>query len=153
MPNNRTQPEQLDAAVRARIQELCAQAAALAREQDFDTAIVRYCEAFALLPMPVERWPIANSILTALGDTYFRSGDYKSAADVLIKAMRTPGAIQNPFIRLRRGQIAFESGQLANAEQEMAAAYVIEGRNIFDGEDPKYWAFLEPKLFPTEVES
>jgi hypothetical protein len=151
MANDRTHAEQLDDAVSARIQELCAQARTFAREENFDMAIVRYCEAFGLLPMPVERWPIANSILTAIADAYFRTGYYKNAADTLIKAMHTPGAIQNPFIRLRRGQIAFESGQLANAEQEMAAAYILEGRNIFEGEDPKYWAFLEPKLFPPEA--
>ena len=152
MPDNDIHTAGLDDAARSRIDELCGQAEAFAREKKFDQAIVRYCEAFALLPMPAERWEAANSILIALGDAYFRSGDYANASDVLVKAMRTPGAIQNPFVRLRRGQIAFETGRLENAEQEMAAAYMIEGETIFKREDPKYWAFLEPKLFPPETE-
>jgi len=146
-----TQSAELDSAVQARIQELCADGASLVRVGKYDAAVVRYCEAFGLLPLPVERWQIANSILTALGDAYFKKGDYTNATDVLVKAMRTPGAIQNPFIRLRRGQIALENGQLDRAEQEMAAAYMIEGESIFKKEDPKYWAFLEPKLFPPEA--
>ena len=151
MPLNETESAELSADVISRISELCAQAEALAREEKFDQAIVRFCEAFGQLPYPVERWPEANAILTALGDVYFKKGDYTNAADVLVKAMCTPGAIQNPFIRLRRGQIAFETGRLVNAEQEMAAAYMLEGESIFKREDPKYWAFLEPKLFPPEV--
>jgi hypothetical protein len=123
--------------------------ASYSHEQKYDPAVVFYCEAFGLLPIPVERWETANSILTALGDVYFQTGDYTNAADVLVKAMRTPGAIQSPLIRLRRGQIALENGQLDRAEQEMATAYMIGGESIFKKkEDPKYWAFLEPKLFP-----
>ena len=106
MPDNATQTAELNEAARARLDELCAQAKAFVREEKFDQAIVRYCEAFALLPMPAERWEAANSILIALGDAYFRNGDYANASDVLIKAMRTPGAIQNPFIRLRERQEA-----------------------------------------------
>ena len=146
-----TESVELDCAIKSRIEELCAKGAESLRDQKFDDAVVRFCEAFGLLPIPVERWEVANSILIALGDAYFKKGDYTSAADVLVKAMRMPGAIQNPFIRLRRGQIALESGQLDRAEQEMAAAYMIEGESIFKTEDPKYWAFLEPKLFPPEV--
>ena len=146
-----TQPTELDSALLTRIENLCAKGAAAVRDNNFDDAVVRYCEAFGLLPVPVERWEVAHGILTALGDVYFKKGDYTNAADVLVKAIRTPGAKQNPLIRLRRGQIALENGQLDRAEQEMAAAYRIEGESIFKKEDPKYWAFLEPKLFPPEA--
>src|ERR1043165_2751842 len=98
-----TTSNELDFTVKLRIEELCATGASLVRAQKYDDAVVSYCEAFGLLPTPVERWEAANSILTALGDAYFKKGDFRNAADVLVKAMQTPGAIQNPFIRLRRG--------------------------------------------------
>src|SRR3954467_5872784 len=104
-----TPAAELDSAVKSRIEQLCETGASLVRAQKYDDAVVRYCEAFGLLPTPVERWAAANSILTGLGDAYFKKGDLRNAADSFAKATRAPGAIQNPFIRLRRGQIALEN--------------------------------------------
>jgi hypothetical protein len=41
---------------------------------------------------------------------------------------------------------------LNNAEQEFAAVYMLEGREAFASEDPKYWAFIESKVLPPEAE-
>jgi hypothetical protein len=60
--------------------------------------------------------------------------------------MFCPGAEPNGFIRLRRGQVAFEKGNLPVAEKELAEAYRLEGEAVFAEDDPKYLAFIKAKL-------
>lgn len=148
----RKQAEQLEASLQTRVDELCAEAEARVHEQSYDDAVLAYTRAFALLPRPVERWEVANTILTAIGNALFLKGDFNTADDPFSKVMYTAGAVDNPFIRLRRGQVAFERGKLDMAEQELAAAYMLEGEQIFATENPKYLEFLQPKLLPPEVE-
>ena len=152
MPNDRSRTPKLDASIQFRVDELCAAAEELARDMNYDEAVVEYCRAFALLPMPTEQWQAANRILTGIADALFKKGDYAGAAEHLQKVMLTPGASENTFIRLRRGQTAFERGALSNAEQEFAAVYMMDGQEPFVKEDPKYWAFLESKILPPEAE-
>jgi hypothetical protein len=151
MHNARTRTPKLDESIQFRVDELCAGAEELAKDQNYDEAVVEYCRAFALLPMPTERWYAANRILTGIADALFKKGDFVGAAEHLQKVMLTPGATESSFIRLRRGQTAFERGNLSNAEQELAAVYVLEGREAFKAEDPKYWEFIESKMLPPEA--
>ena len=152
MQNARTRTPKLEESIQFRVDELCVAAEELAKDQNYDEAVVEYCRAFALLPMPTEQWYAANRILTGIADALFKKGDYVGAAEHLQKVMLTPGATESSFIRMRRGQTAFERGNLSNAEQELAAVYILEGREAFNSEDPKYWEFIEPKVLPQEVE-
>jgi hypothetical protein len=54
--------------------------------------------------------------------------------------------VENPFLRLRQGQTLFELGDEGRALEELAAAYMLEGSEIFAGEDPKYFAFVKEHL-------
>ena len=152
MPNDRTRTPKLDDSIEFRVDEFCAAAEELLKDQNYDEAVVEYCRAFALLPMPTEQWHAANRILKGIADALFRKGDYVGAAEHLQKVMLTPGAAEDSFIRMRRGQTAFERGILSNAEQELAAVYILEGQQAFKSEDPKYWAFIESKMLPPEAE-
>ena len=60
-----------------------------------------------------------------------------------------PKALDNPFIWLRRGQVYFELGDTRLAEDGLASAFMLGGREIFSGQDPKYAAFILPKLRPS----
>ena len=63
-------------------------------------------------------------------------------------AMRCDGATANPFLRLRLGQCLFELGELDEAANWLAGAFLEEGTKIFAEDDPKYLAFIKSKLLP-----
>lgn len=101
-----------------------------------------------MLPDPKEQWPAALWILAAIGDANFLSGDFKAGRDNLSTAMRCPGGIGNPFVHLRLGECQFEIGNHDRAADELTRALMGGGEEIFDGEDPKYLAFLKGRLVP-----
>lgn len=134
----------------ARITQLCEEGNDLAEQEAFSEAVEVFEKAWDLLPEPAVQWEAATWILAALGDVYFLSGDYAAAHQKLSTAMHAPGAIGNPFLHLRLGQVQFELGNEQRAADELARAYLPEGKKIFDGEDPKYLDFIKGKLRPPE---
>jgi tetratricopeptide (TPR) repeat protein len=134
----------------ARITELCEEGNDLAEQGAFSEAVGMFQQAWDLLPEPAVQWEAATWILAALGDVYFLSGDYEAAREKLSLAMHAPGAIGNPFLHLRLGQVQFELGNEQRAADELARAYLQEGKKIFEGEDPKYLDFIKGKLRPPE---
>jgi hypothetical protein len=58
--------------------------------------------------------------------------------------MLCPNALDNPFLSLRRGQVYFELGDMRQAQDSLASALMLAGREIF--EDPKYAAFILSKM-------
>jgi tetratricopeptide (TPR) repeat protein len=134
----------------ARITELCEEGNDLAEQGAFSEAVGMFQQAWNLLPEPAVQWEAATWILAALGDVYFLSGDYEAAREKLSLAMHAPGAIGNPFLHLRLGQVQFELENASRAADELARAYLQEGKKIFEGEDPKYLDFIKGKLRPPE---
>ena len=131
-----------------RVQRLCAEGDELARQARFYEAVPLYEQAFQLLPLASEHWEAATWIYVAIADAYFLAGDFESALPSLRAVMFCPGALDNAFVRLRRGQVFFELGEQYQAQQELAGAYMLAGEDIFAAEDPKYAAFILPKLQP-----
>ena len=74
--------------------------------------------------------------------------NYEEAREAFRDVMYCPGAIGNPFIHLRLGQVQFELGNLNRAGDELARAYMGKGEEIFEDEDPKYLAFVKTILVP-----
>src|SRR5690242_950564 len=66
----------MDDARHKRIAELCVMGEELARQREFASALLRFREALALIPRPVEEHDAALRVLTALGDTCFQLGRY-----------------------------------------------------------------------------
>ena len=56
--------------------------------------------------------------------------------------MTCPGAIGNPFLHLRRGQVLYEQNEPDAAADELMRAFMAEGHEIFENEDEKYLNFL-----------
>jgi tetratricopeptide (TPR) repeat protein len=133
-----------------RITELCEEGNDLAEQEAFTEALGMFQQAWELLPEPAVQWEAATWILAAIGDVYFLSGDYAAAHEKLTMAMQAPGAVGNPFLHLRLGQVQFELGNEQRAADELARAYLKEGKTLFDGEDPKYLDFIKGKLRPPE---
>ncbi|WP_375514175.1 tetratricopeptide repeat protein [uncultured Nostoc sp.] len=73
-------------------------------------------------------------------------GDYENARHALQKAMYCPDAIGNPYIHLKLGQAQLELGNFERAQDELARAYIIEGKAIFENEDSKYYEYLKTFL-------
>jgi hypothetical protein len=117
-------------------------------EHDFRAAFEMFVEALNALPDPREQWNAAGWLLVALGENAIRSGTYQAAEAPLADAMWCPGTIGNPWVHLRLGQVRFELEQMDRAADELARAYMGGGREIFDGQDPKYFALVEKVLKP-----
>jgi tetratricopeptide (TPR) repeat protein len=141
-------PLELPDAIHAEVKALAANGDALARQGKPREAVDAYVKALELLPEPVTNWSAATWLLTAIGDANFNAKHYEAARFALQDAMHCPGAIGNPFIHLRLGQVQFELGNLTRAADELARAYLQEGKAIFNEDDPKYLDFIKSKLDP-----
>ncbi len=115
---------------------------------DFRGAFDLFVEALNLLPQPREQWNAAGWLLVALGENAIRAGNFQGAEGPLTDAMWCPGTIGNPWLHLRCGQMRFELGQMDRAADELARAYVGGGREVFEGQDAKYFALVEQVLQP-----
>jgi len=142
--------EDLPKAVVETIEPLCADGEELSEQGKPREAIEKFSEAFKLLPKPPHQWLAATWILTAIGDTAFLAGDMKTAGAAFGEIGLCEGWLDNPFIRLRRGQVAFEAGDFKRASNELASAFIIERYEIFEREDQKYAEFILAQLRPPE---
>ncbi|WP_284124223.1 hypothetical protein [Parerythrobacter aestuarii] len=117
----------------------------LAEKGHFEAAIGRYNKAWDLLPAPKSRWKASTWLLIAIADAAFLGKDFSLAREVLDDLKRMEDAVGNPFILMRNGQVLFEEGKLDEAANEMMLAYMSEGKEIFDRDDPKYYEFLKTR--------
>jgi tetratricopeptide (TPR) repeat protein len=136
--------------IHERIQELSKRGDELALRREYRDAVAAYQEAWDMLPVPKEEWEAATWLLAAIGDAQFLGGDHQSALVTFVHAMRCPGALGNPFVHLRLGQLHLEAGGKAKALDELTRAYMGAGDKIFRKEDPKYFAFLKANILPPE---
>jgi len=137
---------ELDSSLHDKISELCEQGDSAVEEERLDQALCLFEEALKLIPEPIDDWEASTWVLTALGDTCFLKGDFEQARTHLLAATHCPDAIGNPMIHLRLGQVQLELGNTARAHDELARAYMSEGKEIFEGEDPKYLEFVLARL-------
>ena len=134
--------DELSEVVHQSVQRHCADGDALAERGKYEQAIAEYNRAWGLLPDPKHQWDAATWILAAIADAAFL-GDYRtSAREALDYVMICPGAIGNPFLHLRRGQVMLDSGEEDAAADELMRAYMGAGPEIFATEDARYLAFL-----------
>lgn len=139
---------ELPDALHNEIQQLCAEGDVLAEDGSFEQAIALYNKAWSLIPAPPTHWEASTWVLAAIGDASFQGGLFGSGLGALQQALLCPGAIGNPFIHLRLGQCALEQGDLALAAEHLTRAYALEGADIFELDDPKYFAFLKTRIAP-----
>lgn len=131
-----------------KICDLCAQGDELVDRREFERAFYCYRDALNLVPQPVENWEATTWILAAIGDLYWIEMKFGKALQAFEDAVRCPGGLGNPFIHLRIGQCCFELEMSDRAADELTRAYMGEGRDILETEDPKYLQFLESRLKP-----
>jgi hypothetical protein len=142
--------KKLPQAVSEQIDVLCARGDGLAEQRHYPDALAAYWAAWDLLSEPKTEWEAATWILAAVGDANFLGGDFVAGRDNLASAMHCPGAIGNPFLHLRLGQCQLELGELDRAADNLARAYLPEGKRLFENDDPKYLEFIKSKLAAPE---
>jgi tetratricopeptide (TPR) repeat protein len=120
----------------------------LAKAGDHPSAHTKFVEALDLVPEPKMDWEATTWIVAAIGDGWFLRRNFEKARDAFMDAVRCPGGLGNVFIHLRLGEIQYELGDMKRAADELTRAYMAGGREVFDGEDPKYFALLERVLKP-----
>jgi tetratricopeptide (TPR) repeat protein len=140
--------KELNDSIYSRILDLSQQGNDLVNAGDNLAALRKYHEAWRLLPEPKEDWDAATWLLSAIGDTHFLSSDYQNAVAALTNAIACPNGLGNPFIHLRLGQSHFEMGNTSKAADELARAYMVGGRELFEKVEQKYFVFLKSILKP-----
>ena len=133
---------EIDQVTRERIAALYAEGDRLAQAGRPGSALGQYADAWALIPEPKERWPVATPIISAIADCWFHAGKYDEVLRALDFGMNCPGAAEHPFLHLRLGQALLEQGEEDRAAAELMRAYEAQGEDIFAFDDPKYLAFL-----------
>jgi len=101
-----------------------------------------FYQAWLVLPKPQTQWREAGWVLTAIGDSYFRLGQYTHACESLRSALICPEAKRSAFIRLRLGQSLYELGDKTEAELLLNQAFELGGERAFSGEPIKYRRLL-----------
>ena len=129
-----------------RIDAICEEADLLFEEEKSEEAIAKYQEALTLLPEPLEEYEPSAWLISSIGDVYFFDEEYEKAVAQFEHAMTCIDSEDNPYLLLRAGQCYFELNQMQEAEDALHEAYLIEGEEIFEEEEPKYWEFLKSKI-------
>ena len=137
---------ELDSKLQEEIERLCKEGDDYFESDDLERSEAKFLEALELVPDPNTDWESSTWILAALADVYFSIGQYKSAQEILLDVMNCPGAIGNPFLHLRLGQVQLELDNNDQAADELTRAYMGAGEEIFEDDDGKYFNFLKTKI-------
>ena len=127
------------------IKVFCAAGDKLAEGGEYEKAVAEYNKAWALIPEPRNDWNASIWVLAAIADACFLAGYKTSAREALQYAMTCPGAVGNPFLHLRYGQVLLDAGEDDAAADELVRAYMGAGEEVFAAEDPRYLAFLKTR--------
>ena len=128
------------------VDNLCREGDRFAGIDQFDDAIEKYQVAWSLLPAPPHQWPAAAWILLSVGDAYFWLKDFQGGAKFLLEALDCPNGDGNPYLLLRLGQCLLELGRLDEAANALEEAFRVGGHELFEGEAPKYFQFVQTQL-------
>ena len=119
----------------------------LASNGQLAEALSTFKQALALVPEPQGERDSAFWLLVSIGDMEFLLGRYPESRSVLMSAVtQFEEARSNPFVRMRLGQSMYELGEEKEAANWLAGAYLSEGVQIFDQDDPKYLRFIKSQL-------
>lgn len=126
------------------VNELCEKGTSLSEVGEYQEALVCFQCALEKIPATYDHEDERVWILAAIGDTLFQLQQYSDAMEYLRRAyFYDPG---NPFINLRLGQCALESGCIHDAKEHLLKAYMAEGATIFEGESLKYLQAIKEQI-------
>lgn len=137
--------DELSAAVLDQLEEFIALGNSYFDEEKFADAIHVWQKALLLIPSPQNGYAESQWLESSIGDAYFLIENFPEALDYFERAKGNIQEIayENPFIMLRLGQCFLEDNQMEQAAEFLLRAYMLEGKEIFEDEDAKYFDFLE----------
>lgn len=135
MTKDRNTPMSLSAESAQQIEELCNQGYQLYDQQSYEAALRVFYQAWLILPKPQSQYQQAAWVLTAIGDSYYKIGNFKQSIEALNSALHCPGG-QLAFIHTRLAQAYYET-----ADKNSAAKHFQKAEEL----DPKQTQKLAPK--------
>ena len=141
----------LDQTTESHLKHLCANGYRLYDQRDYKEALRIFYQAWLLLPKPQSQWYEAGWVLTAIGDTYYRLGQYEQGKEALLSAQHCQNIDDNPFVNLRLGQCLFELGEHGAARRALNRAYTLGGSELFQPEDKKYREMIDDLVEPSST--
>lgn len=106
-------------------------------------AIKKYETALNLVPFQKENWEVSLHIYTAMADSYFNLGNYQQASNNYEQALKCPDGLDNGYVWLGLGEAFYELENMNKAKDALISAYMLEGGEIFEEEDGKYFFFIQ----------
>ena len=141
----------LDKKISEQLRTFCMQGYELYDQEDYKSAIRHFFKAWAILPKPQTQWQEAGWVLTALGDSYFKLGNYTSGIEALKSALHCPETDKNPFVHLRLGQCYYQNQQMGMAAIHLQNAFKLGGEKPFSKEDRCYSDLLKTEPLKTDL--
>jgi hypothetical protein len=116
------------------------------RNDDLPAAWESFGKAFALIPEPRDQDEDVVTALSGGAEAQFLAQHFVRALAMFLDCVNC--APDSPFLNCRVGQCWYELGEMERAAHHLTLAYMAEGREIFKGEDAKYFGLLERVLKP-----
>ncbi|NDV66668.1 lipopolysaccharide assembly protein LapB [Bacteroides sp. 224] len=107
------------------------------------TALKYYLSGLEKVPDPKTDWEISLHIYTAMGDLFINMEQYENAVFHYQSALNCPDGLSNGYIWLGLGQAYYELGDMEKAKDALKSAYMLEGDEIFQGYDLKYYNLIK----------
>ena len=130
-----------------KMDELAEQGNALFDLGRTDEALKVWTEGLDLIPEPKNCYAQSVWFLASIGDIWFDRKNFPKALECF-EAARTNlsgQGMNNPFVLLRAGQCYYETGDEDMAAELLLSAYMLEGEEIFEEDDEKYFDFLSSR--------
>ncbi|MGH1441654.1 MAG: tetratricopeptide repeat protein [Cellvibrionaceae bacterium] len=120
------------------IQAICAKGYQHYSKGDYDDALRLFYQAWVKLPKPQTQEANAETVLAAIGDTYYRMKKYELAIEALRSALACEQTEARSLVEMRLGQTLLNTGHDLQAITYLQRAYRLGGHAVFENEDPKY---------------
>lgn len=130
--------------LRARLDELAEAGNAFCDTEEYEKALEVWQEALSLIPSPRQAYGESMWFEASVGYLYFVWEEYETALACFERAQGnlTGQGYGNPFVMLMMGETCLELGDEAAAEEYLLRAYMLDGAEVFEGQNPKYFDFL-----------
>ncbi len=141
-------PKELTETKIDQIEELCEKGNSYIEDENYNKAITAWEEALSLIPNPKNAYSESLWLETSIGDAYFLLGKYTKSLEYFQNAKGNiqENAYENPFVMLRLGQTLLEKSRSGDAKEYLLRAYILEGDEIFELENEKYFNFLKQNV-------
>lgn len=110
---------------------------------ELKNALIKYESALEIVPTPKTDWEASTWLYTSIGDVYFSGDNLEAAKSSYYDALNCPGGLGNAYIHFSLGQVQYELKEYEKSKESLLKAYMLDGTDIFEDEDPKYFDVIK----------